>query len=718
MQVLEVRHTRSLTKREKALIVKVFNSYSTAPKAQGRRGSKNDSKALYRDCICSFDIETSQLDEIKQAVMYVWQFAISTDLIILGHSWDTFKTLISLISDQLKPRERVLVFVHNLSYEFQWLSGIFNFTVENVFCMDKRKIAKALLDDKIEFRCSYILTNLSLAKFTERMDIEHKKLSGDDFDYSEVRYPWTVLTDQQKQYCINDVLGLNEALLKYIESEGDTLYTLPMTSTGFVRREIKRKVRTLCHRYMVGIQPDLEVMTVLREAFRGGNVHSNRHFVDSIIPNVKSADESSAYPFSLMKEYPSSVWRYIGFCSLETIKTKIDHHYALLMRVTIKNLRLKDDFWGFPYIPLSKCRSQGHALKTSDCTTDNGRVIECSIPEGFEMSLTDIDLKIILQEYELEICFTQVWMSRYKPLPDIIRSAINKYYSDKTELKDVEGQEVFYQRQKARLNSIYGLMVQNPLKHSILFKDNDFIPDESKTDQELLDQYNAKGFLPYHWGVWCTARAREALEVGLRIVEAQGGTPIYCDTDSIKYIGDVDFTDYNNSCIELSKSKGAYATDPQGVTHYMGVFEQEDTSTYFITQGAKKYCSVIEKGDKKILKLTCAGVSKKGGAKELTETAERLYQERLKKDPEAKPDPTIGLSLFRDDFIFTESAGVEAVYNDQVNKVYLIDGHRLRVTKNVHFHNSTYTVGKTYEYKQICLKCKNLLTNEIERITL
>ena len=139
MQVLEVRHTRSLTKREKDLIIKTFNSYSTAPKAQGRRGSKNDSKALYRDCICSFDIETSQLDEIKQAVMYVWQFAISTDLVILGHSWDTFKTLISLISDQLKPRERVLVFVHNLSYEFQWLSCIFNFTVENVFCMDKRK---------------------------------------------------------------------------------------------------------------------------------------------------------------------------------------------------------------------------------------------------------------------------------------------------------------------------------------------------------------------------------------------------------------------------------------------------------------------------------------------------------------------------------------------------------------------------------------------------
>lgn len=698
IKLLEVKYSKGFTTSQRAEILRRIREYPSAPKPKGRRGSASDSKVIYRNVICSFDIETTQLHNIKQSFMYVWQFAISTDFVIVGHSWTVFKSLIDLIKSELKPKERILVFVHNLSYEFIWLSGIYHFNTEDVFCMDSRKIAKALLDDKIEFRCSYILTNLSLDNFTKRMQVKHTKLSGDKFDYTKTRYPWTYLKKYELNYCINDVLGLNEALLKYMESEGDSLYTLPMTATGFVRREIKKKVRTLCHSYMVGIQPPIEVMEVLREAFRGGNTHANRFYVDSILKDVSSADESSAYPFALMAEYPSSKWRYIGLCSLETVKTKIEHHYALVMRVVIKKLRLKNQFWGFPYIPLAKCRKDGKALRASECTVDNGRVIEA---EYLEISLTDLDLRIILDEYNCEICFYQVWMSRYKPLPPIIRAAINQYYKDKTELKDVEGQEVFYQRQKARLNSIYGLMVQNPLKHSILFDEGEYKPDQSKTDEELLEKYSKKGFLPYQWGVFCTAISRFNLETGLKIAYSQGAIPVYCDTDSIKYLGKVDFTEYNKGCIEHSIKSGSFATDPQGITHYMGVFEDEGVADYFITQGAKKYATCT-KGK---LKLTCAGVSKKKGADELMSRA-----------PE--DDKTKGLSLFRDDFIFKESAGIEAIYNDKVSKYITVKGHRLHIIQNVYFHDSTYTVGKTGEYKILLQKCRELLKNEIQDNTI
>lgn len=687
---------------QKDKILEKFRSYPQAPKPKGRRGSRSDAKCIYRNIVCSFDIETTALDHIEQSIMYIWQFGLG-DLIIVGRTWVQFKSLLQLLKSELKSKERIIIFVHNLSYEFQFLSGIFEFKKDDVFCMDARKIAKCLLDEHFEFRCSYILTNLSLDNFTKRMDVTHKKLSGSEFNYKKIRYPWTKLTNKELRYCINDVLGLNESILKYMNSEGDSFYTLPLTSTGFVRREIKKKVRMLSHKYMVGIQPDMEVMTVLRESFRGGNTHSNRFFNDSILPDIESDDESSAYPFALMKEYPSSKWRYLGMLRIEDVLQKMDHHYALLMRVVITDLRLKNKFWGFPYIPLAKCRDEnGDPLKQSNkkpsknkkeplynCIVENGRILEC---DKLCISITDIDLRIILEEYDCSILFYQVWMSRYKPLPDVIRSAVNQYYRDKTELKDVEGQEVFYNRQKARLNSVYGLMVQNPLKHSILYVLNEFIKDDSKTDDKLLEDYTKKGFLPYHWGVWCTAWARLALEEGLKITYSQGSIPIYCDTDSIKHLGKVDFTEYNNRCIEICKKTGSYAMDPSGKVHYMGVFEYEGKSDYFITQGAKKYCTCT---DGKV-KLTCAGVAKKLGSKELMDRA----------DPD---DKTHGLSLFRDDFTFTNSAGIEAVYNDKADMYLRISGHRLHITKNVYFHDSTYTVGRTYEYKEICKNAKSVL---------
>ena len=178
----------------------------------------------------------------------------------------------------------------------------------------------------------------------------------------------------------------------------------------------------------------------------------------------------------------------------------------------------------------------------------------------------------------------------------------------------------------------------------------------------------------------------------MRLVDPRNA--IYCDTDSIKYVGEVDFTQYNQERIDNSIKHGCYATDPSGITHYMGVFESEGESELFITQGAKKYAS--QNGSK--VKLTCAGVSKKKGAEELMEAG--------------------GIDKFRDGFTFFRSAGVEAIYNDEVDKTITIDHHRLRITRNVYFHDSVYTLGETYEYYILCTKLQNVLQNAINRINL
>lgn len=683
----------AVSKRDSWKIKKSINR-PIQKRPQGRRGKSGD-KTQYRDLICSFDIETTQYHPLKQGILYVWQLGIGTDLVVVGRTWTQFKYILHKLKEGLQDNQKQLIFVHNLSYEFQYLAGIFQFASSDVFCMDSRKVARALLGNHFEFRCSYVLTNMSLAELTYKMDVEHKKLSGEEFDYSKQRFPWTELKGIEIEYPINDVIGLNEALYKFIAIENDSFYTLPLTSTGFVRRDVKKKVRMLSHQYMVGIQPDLKLYKALREAFRGGDTHANRYYIDSIIYDVKSADRSSSYPDVICnREFPGTKWSYVGFQDLPRILSKIEHHYALLMRVVIRgNLRLKDPYWGFPYIPISKCRGVRH----SQCVMDNGRILECK-DTPIEMTITDIDLKIILFQYDFDqILFLDVWMSRYKKLPLILRQTVAKYYINKTEYKDVEGEETFYMKQKARLNSIYGLMVQNVLRPNLLFESgnmedgvlHEWTLDDSKTEEEILSKYSAQGFLPYFWGVWVTAWARYELQEGLKLVDPKNA--IYVDTDSIKYIGDVDFTEYNNERIAASTHNKAYATAPNGVTHYMGVYEQETTSDKFITQGAKKYCSEINGH----IKLTCAGVGKKTGAAEIEAAG--------------------GIDYFRDDFTFYKAGGIKPTYNDQVDRWIVVEGHRLHITRNVYFEDDVYTLGKTKEYKMIIEKCKFLLQTALAR---
>lgn len=569
-----------------------------------------------------------------------------------------------------------------------------------------------------EFRCSYKLTNMSLKQFTSKMKVEHQKLSGEEFNYSEKRYPWTELTENELEYCINDVLGLVEALDALMARDGDTLQTIPLTSTGYVRRNAKRAMKdgSVHHNFVHSILPDIDVYRALVEAFRGGNTHANRFYAGDIVENVHSADRSSSYPAVMCNcEFPMSVFTpllkndlnpgYIARC----INIR---HKALLLRIGIKNLRLRDPYWGCPYLSKDKCRKCQDVVDTFD----NGRILSAHY---IETTITDIDLKIIMEEYKGEIIFLQGWYASYKKLPQGLVNEVIKYYKDKTELKGVEGQEIYYDKAKSLLNSLYGMMAQNPVKRSLLFKQvGDWEEDTSLSDEELLGKSNEKAFLAYQWGVWVTAHSRYALERGIRLVqESEGADFIYCDTDSVKYTGTVDWTGYNMDRIAECNESGALATDPNGITHYMGVFETEDLKDtgyayrYFKTLGAKKYAYVerqIETWKEKIkvgdteytyrkvgpgrTHCTIAGVNKEKGGAELD-----LYG---------------GLSAFDEGFIFRDAGGTQAVYNDtpSVGSV-VIEGHVLPITSNIAILPSEYTLGITGEYERIIKYSKKYLYN-------
>ena len=632
-----------------------------------KRGNPHKKVRHYRNIINAFDIETSTLPDIEQSFMYIWQLQLGKDVTVIGRSWPEFFELLLKIRRLLRG-DWLVIYVHSLSFEFQFLKGLYDFQEDEVFCTDSRQILKCTMFDCFEFRCSYLLSNMSLDEFTKRMGVENKKLSG--FDYQKIRYPDTELSDFEIQYCINDVQGLVQALYKSFEIEGDNVETVPLTSTGYVRRDAKHGMEQFNHDQLEEMLPDVKVYTLLREAFRGGNTHANRWYSDEIIEKVKSVDRVSSYPdvminckFPMMKFFkePDPV-------TIHRLKDLIwKHKKPVVMRIAFYNLDLKDLLNGAPYLTKDKSRN------ISNGVFDNGRILRA---DYLETTLTDLDFKIVLGMYKWTSCNPyEVYTSVYKPLPEALKNVILKYYVDKTELKGLPDQEVYYTKSKNKLNSCYGMTAQDPVKQSIKFREGEYVLDLQDIE-DLLKTSNKKAFLSYAWGVWVTAWARYRLQ---EVIDLAGHNFIYCDTDSVKYIGDIDIGEYNRQRIHDSRLNKAYAKDRKGIIHYMGVFENEienDDKAYdrFKTMGAKKY--VYELDGK--LHITIAGVSKKKGAKELG-----------------------CIENFKEGFVFHDAGGTESIFNDDIDMTVERDGHQIRITDNIVIKPSTYTLGLTAEYRAI-----------------
>lgn len=665
-----------------------------------KKGNQRTKKTqtIYKDKLLAFDIETTRLTgkqhprfiskkgENEAAIMYVWMFHFNGYATIVGRTWAEFHNFLKTARDELEDNESIVIWVHNLSYEFQFLRGIYHFSSDEVFCLNSRKILKATMyGGKIEFRCSYLHSNMSLDEYTKKMKVEHHKLSGEKFDYDKIRYPWTPLTSDELAYCLHDVIGLCEALEVEMGIDGDNLYSIPLTSTGYVRRDIRKAMATPRNKKLIHeIFPDEDVFALLRDAFGGGNTHANRHFAGRIIENVKSMDRSSSYPDTQCNDrYPVGEFTKFGAISLKELEYLITtRKKAVVVKLAFHNIRLADFNDGCPYI----CRS--HCTRCEGFLLDNGRILSA---DYLETTVTDVDLKIILAHYDCDeidvICGA---FARYGKLPPELIKVICGYYKNKTELKDVPGMEVYYTKDKNKLNAIYGMTATNPAKQDVLFIEG---AEECYERQEeelsvLLQEARERAFITYAWGVWCTAIARSKLQAGIdRVQSTPGAYFIYCDTDSVKYIGVVDMSDFNNASIEASKKSGACAKDPNGIMHYMGVFEQEKTYAQFATLGAKKYAFRYELGGPTY--VTIAGVTKAKGGAEL-DRGDKYGR---------------GLERFCDTdhpFVFREAGGTEIIYQDSPDPTpIIIDGHSLVITPCAVIRPSTYTLGITAEYESL-----------------
>ena len=576
----------------------------------GRKGKSNNE--TYNDIIIMADTETSKETPGTVCKNYVVAWTISL------RAFD--RNIVTLYGT--KPSEMVqaidklitsmggmktIIYFHNLSYDWVFLR---KFMMQDWGTPLHQLNTKAHYPVFIEFangiclRDSLILAQRGLDKWAKDMDVQHKKATG-FWDYYKIRQQnGGRFTPHEKTYIEHDTLAGVECLQKTMDTLGKLIYAMPYTATG-IPREIVRKIgkeHNARDKFLRIVPKEYDTQLMLENVFHGGYTHNNRHFIEEIIRGeVEAYDFASSYPTSmLLGKMPMGRFGPFEDCTVDFILRNAER-YAYIFRLILIKPRLKDDFIPMPVLQKSK------AVQMINVVEDNGRILCAAYVEIF---LNEIDLEIIAEQYtwDAAIC-TDVRFCHKDYLPRWFTDYVYQCFIDKTMLKG--GDPVQYSIAKAKLNSLYGMCVQRPVKVQIEedYQSGDYSVAEDQDEVALYEKYinNRNSILPYQWGVWVTSYSmRELFRFG-----KFAGTWLYSDTDSC-YGLDWDkegIRQFNENRKQQLRDRGYGAVMHNGREYWLGVAELDGQYKEFISVGAKRY-AVRDLNDK--LKITVAGVPKAG----------------------------------------------------------------------------------------------------------
>lgn len=580
-------------------------------------------KVHYVEHLAAFDIETSSyMDEgEKRAVVYSYALAID-DTIYHARSADEFFPLLEKIAAEMELSldRRLVVYVHNLAYEWQFIKHYM--TWESAFAISSdRRIVRAVSKLGIEFRCSYVLTNKPLEAAGK--DVGVQKMVG-DIDHTLIRNSITPLSDEEMGYIDNDVRILIEFERQALAQEGGSieqaLRSIPITKTGYVRRRMRKAALAdpAYEQLISELTLTEETYTLARHSFQGGYTHANSTVMGQEMGDTVAVDLASSYPSSMLQfTYPMSSFHSVDHeFSAEELDKCIGHIHFFVTFVVYDAVSR----YPFPYISLSK------ALSISDPFVDNGRVFSAA---SMTLTMTDVDWQIFRRCYDVEsIEIVDVMMAPADYLPAAITDPIVAMYGDKTALKGVVGQEVNYRSAKEDINGVYGSVAMDPVRTDFEFnaEDSEFVATIPTIEDALSKHNNSRSrYLFYPWAAWVTAYSRYVLLMTMYDLIDAGVTVMYCDTDSIYHKPSPQaqsIIDRVNGevCERLSAAmhyRWFYATDEEvedalapkdikGTRHHIGLFEVDGHYDNFKTLGAKRYA--VMKDDQ--FKITVAGLSK------------------------------------------------------------------------------------------------------------
>lgn len=532
----------------------VFISYSESGRFETRYIRLNmaiDIETTTRDGLSAPYIITISLNRPGEDIFYCYHFrnwkdtqefldAVSEHYGVGSKKWSKEEGRY-INYDKWKRKKRVLLcYCHNLSYEFSFCRGELNFGrgEYDFFTKDARKCMKATLANGIELRDSMALTNSNLETLS-RNYCKHHKIK--DLDFSKQRNTKTPISDQERRYINDDVIILNEfetVLINNMCIEGKKI---PLTNTARLLLKVEDRIGIYAEKVKEAIrkmQPTArEVIEAAKYLFRGGYVHGNIRYLNSVVECLMR-DITSSYPYTMLTKY-MPMGRFVEKplkhkCfrkgkELKEFRRLLDN-YCCIIDATYYNLEAITDH---SYESLSKAKNFIGDVEIKSC--DNGRIRKAV---ELRVMQTEIDFELYNMLYKWDVVeIHSIKFAKRGMLPEWLISCVADAYKKKNDLK-VAGLDgtVDYALAKIDVNSFFGMCCKSVYDCNIGYDfDVNEWTEKLQSEQEIAKDLD-KRFMNFYWGVWICAHSRAKLLKMFIQVEKAGGHVVYGDTDSCKYI--------------------------------------------------------------------------------------------------------------------------------------------------------------------------------------
>lgn len=679
--------------------------------------------------VISLDIETSWNKDIKNPKCWI----VSIQVYFLGNYYffrkpteliEWYQSLIERYN--LSPEKKIVNIIHNASFDLSYLIAWFQAylphdEMEGIY-LDKNKIL-TYQQYCFEWRCTYLLTQKSLATWSEDMAIEHPKKVG-LYNYSATHYQDDELDVNELVYDKYDVLALSECFVKQLEAHEDNIATIPLTSTGYSRRlfrDATKKDKYYREQYFRANRLDVMSYKYCVNSFSGGFTHNNRFKKNKLIQGlIGHRDFRSMYPSEMrcrplpfgkpevVYDIRKKFYRDRVHLTIDDILAMYPEYTAITHIKLYAGTKLKDENITMPFMQRSKCVNNSDGFR---CSKDNGRIL--SILDGStEMYLSNRTLQILNEQYHLEYAIMGVIRFKNEYMPKCLADVIDELFKKKTDYKiiaqeleekygklDERTQEAYFRLAltKALLNATFGMFATKPVreKWEIDYSrlNNEELEDwereafhrieQVRNDEDIsaeLDKYYAgrNNFLAYQVGIAITEESKYELYTYIKAIGYD--KVLYCDTDSIFYLKDEDTEKAIEELNAYYHKTAQYITDSQGNRVYYDVFEDEPDLIAFKGMHSKCYGVVTEK--KKELQLVIAGIPAKtlvamDGDKPIYLTRENELAGL--KPNEKITNPIEVLDRLSDRFEFKVNTGTTCRYIYDLPHTEIIDGHEIEL---------------------------------------
>ena len=707
---------------------------------------KRKSKISYCDKPVFLDCETSWNHDADNPVCWI----VSIQVLFDDH-YHLFRKPEELIQWYLELYEkmnlsnerRLVTYIHNASYDLSYLAPYIQ-----RYLPDKEK-RFGIYDGEhkiityqqgaLEFKCTYLLSGMSLAKWSKEMNCKNRKQIG-LYDYDKILYQDSELSENELSYDKLDVYAMAEAFDQQLKIHDDIITTVPLTSTGYSRRLLRKETDDKYYKQEFFFDNRIDIHTLLMylHSYAGGFTHTNRHLKSKVIEGIIGHNDfRSHYPSQIMAyglpwgktDRFYHISEHDKYYELNGHNMNIDDilklspEYFTVSHIRFYTMYLKDPEISMPFMQFSKIKESHRIIKNKDGTEtvlekearflkDNGRILSMVENEDeagyFDTYIDGYTLKIIQEQYNVRYKVIEVIRTKNKPVPANIANVVNQLFKDKSDMKIIHKKyqkeygefdertieaSMRLNRVKALLNSIYGCFATLVIREQY---DMDFdlakpfirlkALDTDAQMQVALDEYYShySNFIHYPIGVSITASARFELYEYIKTIGYKN--VLYCDTDSIFYIKTPEI-EARIEALNKKKNKTApYITNVNGDKVYYDVFEDEPDLIAFKSLHSKCYGFVTTSNE---LKCVIAGVPERSviGLKEdnipiyLTreeELAGITKKQRLE-DPEKQKyiikEPVKVLNNLQENFKFKVNSGVTAKYIHTEIHDEVINGH-------------------------------------------